>query len=37
MTRKWITASIAAGWLAGFTGIAAAQELALGYLSPGPI
>ena len=38
MTRKWITASIAAGWLAGFTGIAASQELLLGYLpsSGGP-
>ncbi len=38
MKRKWITASIAAGLLAGFTGIAASQEIALGYLpsSGGP-
>ena len=38
MTRKWITASIAAGWLAGLTGVAASQELVLGYLpsSGGP-
>ena len=38
MKRKWITASIAAGWLAGFTGIAASQEILLGYLpsSGGP-
>ncbi len=38
MTRKWIAASIAAGWLAAFTGIATSQELVLGYLpsSGGP-
>jgi branched-chain amino acid transport system substrate-binding protein len=38
MKRKWITASIAAGLLAGLTGIAASQEIALGYLpsSGGP-
>ena len=38
MKRKWITASIAASLLAAFTGIAASQEIALGYLpsSGGP-